>query len=86
MLLLPPAMLLVSDRGETDLKQDRTGLTVSVFVDSRLVGGEEASEHLGILCFETSGEVGLGFEMSSWPEWGLLLKMSVVFALGYEWN
>lgn len=86
-LLLPVVMPLVSDRGETDLKQDRAGLAASVFVNDRLVGGEETSEPLGILCFETSGEVlGLGFELSSWPEWGLLLKISIVFGLGYEWN
>lgn len=87
MLLLPAVILLVSDRGETDLKQDRAGLAASVFVNDQLVGGEETSQPLGILCFETSGEVlGLGFELSSWPEWGLLLKISVVFVLGYEWN
>lgn len=86
MLPLPAVMLLVSDRGETDLKQDRAGLTESVFVNDWLVGGEEALETLGILCLETSGEMlGLGFELSSWPEWGLFLKISAVFGLGFEW-
>lgn len=87
MLLLPDVMLIISDCGETDLKQGRAGLAASVFVNDRLVGGEERSEPLSILCFETTGELlGLGFELSSWPEWGLLLKISAVFGLGYEWN
>lgn len=63
---LPAVMPLVSCCGEPDLKPDRIGLVVSVFVNNRLIGSEEESEHLGILCFVTSGEVlGLGFKMSS---------------------
>lgn len=86
-LLLPAVMPLVSDHGEVDLKQDRAGLPESVFGNDRLIGGEEMLEPRGILCLETSGEVlGLGFELSSWPDWGLFLKISPAFGLGYEWN
>lgn len=66
---------LVSDWGEPNLKHERAALDASALVKERLLGGEERSGPFGILCLETSGEVvGLGLELSSWPEWSLLFR------------
>lgn len=78
LVLTPPD----SDRACTGLKPDR-GSAVSNLADKGPDGGGEVSEYLGILCFETSGEVlGLGLEMSSRPAWDLALKRSPGCALG----
>lgn len=71
-----------SDRAGTGLKPDREGSVISPLVDRRPDEGGEVSEYLGILCFDTSGEVlGLGFEMSSWLGCCLVLRRSVGVAL-----
>lgn len=72
-----------SDRNGTGLKPERGGSTISTLVDKLPDGGGDVSEYLGILCFDTSGEVlGLGLEMSSRPGWGLALRRSDGFELG----
>lgn len=78
MLLLPE-----SDRTGTGLKPDRGSSAISTFEDKLPEGGGDVSEYLGILCFDTSGEVlGLGFEMSNRPGWGLAFRGSDGFVLG----
>lgn len=80
--LLVLLVLPESDRTGTGLKPDRGG-SISTFEDKLPEGGGDVSEYLGILCFDTSGEVlGLGFEMSSRPGWGLALRESDGFVLG----
>lgn len=82
-LLVLLLVLPESDRNGTGLKPDRGGSTISTLEDKLPDGGGDVSEYLGILCFDTSGEVlGLGLEMSSRPGWGLALRRSDVFVLG----
>lgn len=70
-----------SERVGTGLKLERRDSVISTLVDKWLVGDEEESEYLAILCLETSGDVlGLGLDISSW---GFILRVSAIVELGY---